>query len=336
MNPLVYQIDRFNSDLLDYDSTELYQILPGPTLIHLQGRRDPPLFVSVLLHGNEIAGWETIRSILRKETISELPRSLSIFIGNVAAARHGVRHLEYQLDYNRIWCGGTHPEHAIAQEVLNEMRRRRVFASIDIHNNTGMNPHYACVNVIDDRFLSLAGGFSSKIVYFLRPETVLSRAFAALCPSVTLECGRPGETDGVDHAARFVEYALRLDAIPRAVPAHLQLFHTVATVKIAPGVSFGFTDEQADLVLEAALEKHNFTLVEAGTVFARSNSSRAPFDVRDEVGKDVFTTYFSQSGGLIVTRRSFVLSMFTRDERIIAQDCLCYLMEYYGQRTEDG
>jgi len=40
-------------ELLDCETSELDGILRGPTLIHLVGRRTEPLFVSVLLHGNE-------------------------------------------------------------------------------------------------------------------------------------------------------------------------------------------------------------------------------------------------------------------------------------------
>ena len=36
-------------------------------------------------------------------------------------------------------------------EVITSLRARRAFASIDVHNNTGINPHYACINRIDNR-----------------------------------------------------------------------------------------------------------------------------------------------------------------------------------------
>jgi hypothetical protein len=35
----------------------------------------------------------------------DLPRSLSLFVGNTAAAEQGVRHLPEQPDYNRVWPG---------------------------------------------------------------------------------------------------------------------------------------------------------------------------------------------------------------------------------------
>jgi succinylglutamate desuccinylase len=86
-------------------------VLPGPALIHLPGRRIPPLFVSVLLHGNEDTGWLAAQSVLKKYATVELPRALSLFIGNVEAARTGLRRLDGQPDYNRVWPGSeeAHP-----------------------------------------------------------------------------------------------------------------------------------------------------------------------------------------------------------------------------------
>ena len=55
------------------------------------------------------------------------------------------------------------------RDVVAQMRLRRVFASIDIHNNTGSTQHYACVNRLDPPFLHLATLFSRTVVYFRRP-----------------------------------------------------------------------------------------------------------------------------------------------------------------------
>jgi len=125
---------------------DLHRILPGPTLVHLEGRRTPALFVSILLHGNEDVGLQAIQLLLRHYRDRPLPRALSLFVGNVAAAERGVRRLPGQPDYNRAWPGGEEEgsaEHALLSQVVEEMQQRGVFASIDLHNNTGLNPHYA-------------------------------------------------------------------------------------------------------------------------------------------------------------------------------------------------
>ena len=76
-------LDHLPPGLADCPAEGLEEVLGGPTLLHLPGERPDPLFLSVLLHGNEIAGWEAVRGILRDFSEARLPRSLSVLIGNV-------------------------------------------------------------------------------------------------------------------------------------------------------------------------------------------------------------------------------------------------------------
>ncbi|MDN5935643.1 MAG: M14 family metallopeptidase [Nitrosospira sp.] len=319
--------------LLDMQARDLHSILTGPTLIHLPGRRPEPLFVSVLLHGNEDTGLKAVQAVLQKYLDRELPRAFSLFIGNIAAARAGVRRLENQVDYNRVWPGadGTvHPEHAIMARVVEEMKVRKVFASIDIHNNTGLNPHYACINRLDPHFFHLARLFSRIVVHFVRPPGVQSAAFADICPAVTVECGKAGVGAADDHAERLVEAALHLDHFPEQplCRQEFDLYHTVATVKVPESIDFLFGQGEADIVFEAELDHFNFCELQPGTCFGRVDSAcRAPLEVWDEEGLEVAARFFELSDGWLLTRRAFIPAMITRDERVIRQDCLCYLME---------
>ncbi len=190
--------------------------------------------MSALLHGNEDVGLRALQHVLKRFGDATLPRALSFFVGNVSAARRGLRHLGGAPDYNRVWPGTPDvqlPEAAIMRRVCESMAARDVFASIDLHNKTGLNPHYACVNRLTPEFLQLASLFSRTVVYFRQPLGVQSAAFAPLCPSVTCECGRTGDASGVAAAADFIEAALHLDAIPAHPVRHgdVHLFHTVAT-----------------------------------------------------------------------------------------------------------
>ena len=94
--PTLHVLDRLPKGLLELDAYMLHTRLPGPTLIHLPGRRERPLFVSVLLHGNETSGWDAMREVLTAYGDRELPRALSLFIGNVEAASAGRRHLDHR------------------------------------------------------------------------------------------------------------------------------------------------------------------------------------------------------------------------------------------------
>lgn len=327
------QLDYLPEGLMEVDFKELYTILPEPTLIHLSGKQAAPLFVSVLLHGNEPTGFAAIQLLLKKYSDKQLPRSLSLFFGNVSAARYNLRRLDHQPDYNRIWPGTESSECAetkMATEIVAAMAKRKVFASVDVHNNTGLNPHYACINNLDNQFLQLASLFGRLIVYFIRPQGVQSAAFAQICPSVTLECGQPGRQHGLEHALEFLNSCLRLTELPRhqILAQDIDLFHTVAQVKIDDKVNFGFKDTDTGLLLNAGLECMNFTEVSPGTVLGTSKKiDTMPLIAKDENGNDVTHDFFSFQNGDLQINRLTMPSMLTLNEQVIRQDCLCYLME---------
>jgi len=340
---MLQELETLPDGLFDLEARQLAERLTGPTLIHLPGRQAAPLFVSVLMHGNETVGWDAVKLLLgRYAGGKQLPRALSLFIGNVWAAARGVRRLDDQPDFNRVWPSseteGT-PEHAMMARVVEIMAARRPFVSVDVHNNTGINPHYACVNRLDSRFLHLANLFGRTVVYFLRPRGVQSMAMAELCPAVTLECGKVGQSHGVAHALEFLDACLHLTEHPRhpIVGQDIDLFHTVAQVKVPETVSFSFASEQADILFTPDLDHLNFRELPAGTTLGSVNGSgRIAFDVRDETGLDVVDRYFRLEDGQICLRRPVMPSMLTVDENVIRQDCLCYLMERYDSHLHDG
>ena len=341
---MLQELDHLPADLLGADSRDLHRLLGAPTLIHLSGTRQPPLFVSVLLHGNETVGWDALRALLTERIARfgepHLPRALSLFIGNVAAAASGARHLPQQPDYNRVWPGGDHPhtpEHEVMAAVVDAMTRRGVFASIDLHNNTGANPRYACVDRLDHRSLHLATLFGRTVVYFTRPIGTQSAAFADLGPAVTLECGKVGEATGVAHARTLVDAALHLLEVPNhAVAAHdIDLFHSVAQVMVPPELRIGLPPTDAELVLNPEIEHFNFRELPRGTPFAslRTGDHGLGFVVLDEDGNDVAKRFFQLDDGEIKLRRPVMPSMLTRDRTVIRQACLGYLMERYNDHV---
>ena len=340
---MLTQIDHIPDGLLDCKATDLHRILPGPTLIQLPGRRPRPLFVSVLLHGNETTGLEAIQSLLKKYQGQTLPRELCLFIGNVSAAKIGQRHLPTQLDYNRIWpypgeeYKGKNPDQKMMRQIVDIMREKDVFASIDVHNNTGLNPHYGCINKLDAQFFHLATQFSRTVVFFIRPKGVQSMAFAELCPAVTVECGKPDQPNGAAHAADFIDACLHLSEIPtHAVAAHdMDLFHTVATVSVPEDIQIRFDDSEGGQIDENEicflpdLDHLNFHELDSGISLGLVNPTRTsvPLQVIDEHGEDVTDHFFQLHDGQLQTARAVMPSMFTLDIDVIRQDCLGYLME---------
>lgn len=332
--PELTELDHLPAEMLERPASALYQHLDGPTLITLRGRRQRPLLVSVLQHGNEVTGWEAVRRLLKNRYPRDgLPRTLVILIGNPLAAKHRLRRLDDQPDYNRCWPGGNgvDPGHAqLFRRIHDKLLRLRPLACIDIHNNTGLNPHYAAVNRIRSDYLRLASLFSSKVVYFTMPGGTLSHSMSEFCPALTLECGQAGEIHGTDHSLEFLETCLGLDDIslqpPDADAVHL--FHMVATVNVDEDVLFGFGRVPVDLAFPENLDQYNFSELPAGTTLGRlRNGVVRPLVAVDTEGLDVTARYFSFADGQVQTLRAVMPSMLTLDRRVIRQDCLCYLME---------
>ena len=330
MSNMLNQLDELPDGFLDVSADRLLDLLGRPTLIHLQGDDPRPLFICTLLHGNETTGFYAVQKILKKYQQQKLPGSLSIFIANVEAAAVNQRRLDRQADFNRIWPGTEEDflaEAHMMKQVVDIMAHKKVFSSIDIHNNTGLNPHYGCINVLDKKYLSLAGLFSNTVVYFTSPKGVQSAAFAPLCPAVTLECGQSGQMDGVSHAAGYLDMVLNMSQSSIEVPEHINLYHTVARVHVPEKYSFGFSDD-ATINFFPDIEMYNFVELNEGQPFASIEpESNASLTVLDDDDNDVSDEYFALHDNQIVLNKSVMPSMLTVNTTAIRQDCLCYLME---------
>lgn len=328
-------LDALPDRLLDQPATELHRFLDGPTLIHLPGRNPHPLVVSVLQHGNETSGWEAIRRLLKGRYARDtLPRSLVLLIGNVRAAARGMRHLADQPDFNRCWPGSRGPQtiwHRLFADITRHIQRSEPFACIDVHNNTGQNPHYAAVNQIEAQRLHLASLFSRTVVYFTEPAGVQSMAFGRFAPAVTLECGLAAERDGSDHAMTYLDQVLHLDRLPDQPPEPdcLELFEMFATVKVAEGIDFDFCGQAQHLRFPADLDRYNFREMAPGTALASFDPTlgRAALLARGHDGSDLSLDCFSLDGDQIRTRRPLMPAMLTTDDYVVRNDCLCYFME---------
>lgn len=332
---MLNHLDSLPAGFLDCSARDLHRLLPGPSLVHLPGERPETLFVSILQHGNEDTGLRAVQRLLTERRGRPLPRALSLFIGNVDAAREQQRRLDHQPDYNRCWPGTELPDSAetrMMTEVIAAMRERRLFASVDVHNTTGDNPRHACVNMLDDRCLQLARLFGRTVVHFTRPRGAQAQAFLGLCPAVILECGRVGDTRGVDQAHAYLQHCLRLDAVPDTPPARgdIDLFQSVALVQVPDAVRFRFgagTGAEVDLALVPEIDRLNFRELPAGTPLGRVRGRHPPVRALAPSGTDVTDAYFAVDGGDLRLRRAVMPSLLTRDPRIVRQDCLCHLME---------
>ena len=307
-------------------------LFPNPTLIQLDGKDPNFLFISILLHGNEYTGLKVMQRVLA-EHAEDLPRSILLFIGNVRAAEVNRRFLPGQVDYNRCWPGTDQepsPTSQMMQRVVEIAHGLPLFAAIDIHNNTGKNPHYACITDPSPENQNLAARFN-RVGMVYNHHGVCTMAFNGICPAATLECGRPGDPKGIEHACRFLEDMLTLDELPHTRPTRhaLHLVESHLTLNIPEHVSFEFDPAaDADLRFENDIEDRNFTPIGPHQVFGYTRVAR-PISITDTDGHDVTDDIIRVEEGKIYLNNTLMPAMLTRDKLVVRQDCLCHLLQDY-------
>ena len=331
---MIQDFDRLHGlpdAFFDITTANIRSLFPKPTLIQIDGTGEGYLFISILLHGNEYTGLRVMQQVLAKQRDNQ--RSILLFIGNVEAAEANLRHLPEQVDYNRTWPGTLmepNPTTQMMHRIIEIAHGLPLFAAIDIHNNTGRNPHYACITDPSPRNLNLAAKFN-RIAMVYAHKGVSTMAFDGICPAATLECGLPGDPQGIEHAARLVEELLVLDAIPDEAPTREQL-HLVEShlnVHIPKHISYEF-DEAADVDLrfEVDIESHNFKLMDTRQVFGYTRVER-PIQILDADQHDVTDEVLRIEEGRIYFNQTLMPAMITRDKLVIQQDCLCHLLQDY-------
>ena len=293
----------------DLPATALADVLGGPTLFDLRRAGAPPLFVSALLHGNEISGWEALRRLAPRLA----SQSAMVFLGNVEAARESVRALPGRVDFNRIWEGSAAPEADVAAEVVEIATAAQPRLAVDLHNNTGRNPPYSVICRTDQPTLDAAFAFSRRALYAEQPHGFLTRRFARFCTAMTIEAGMPTEPQSTARTLRFLSNLVDgVVPVVGAAKCGLTVFRTVARVSLA-----------ADAVLDPDAQRYNFHTAPAGAALTLKGALTAT----DAAGREVGAVYFRLVNGVTVLTRPADIAMYTGDPASARHDCLCYLLE---------
>ena len=299
------------ASITDLPATALAGALGGPALFDLRKRDRAPLFISVLLHGNETSGWDAVRQLA--PNIADA--SVMLFVGNVDAARIGARRMPHGPDFNRVWEGGDTPEAAVAAEVTAIAAAAQPYLAVDVHNNTGDNPPYAVVTQTDRQTLSVARAFAPRALLTAQPEGFLSRRFTDFCTAVTVEVGMPGDSASTGRASAFLKRLLISGLAPQDDPKDLALFESIARVLV--------TDTT---VIDPAVQRFNFRPAPAGTALTRSGRLFA----EDACGCDVSDVFLGLENSTAVLKQGTHIGMYTGDLESARQDCLCYLLQPFA------
>ncbi|MCF6287677.1 MAG: M14 family metallopeptidase [Proteobacteria bacterium] len=335
-NFMIKQLNYLPEGFLELPANKLYTKIDNHTLIHLQGKIKRPAFISVLQHGDEHTGWDALKAYLNNHQ-HVLPRSISILFGNIEAARYNLRQLDNQPDFNRLWPSHLSYDNPMAttmQEITDLMELRKPFASVDMHNNSGRNPHYSGINSLDPEFINLASLFSDTMIYFTSPAGIQSGAFAKFCPAVTIECGLSGAADGKEQTHTFLELLLsqsNLMQVP-GILEHQKIYKIHAAVKVKREIDISFEQNSHGLMLVKDLDVLNFHQIPTGEQFGMLSKRLAelntmPFEIFNENNQAITTNYFSLDGNKVICNKSFVPSMITQNIKAIRDDCLCYIMQ---------
>lgn len=315
----------------------LLALLGGPTMLVVDGRDESRTRgIVTLLHGNEPSGVRAVTELLRSDVVPET--RVVVLIANVEAAlaprvfTH--RMLPGRRDLNRCFrepFDGT--DGAIAHEALRLLREAGCEALVDLHNNTGRNPAYGVATGVDAARLGLVALFAEQYVVTDLSLGSLIEATADDFPTVTIECGRAGDS-AADAAAlaglrRYVACA-RLET--RVEPdARLNVLGDPVRVCVRPGVRLAFGAVPmpgADLTLVSDIDRHNFQPVMPGApVGWLGTHGTWPIEARGASGDDVSEDLFVARDGRLETRRGIVPIMMTTDAAVAVADCLFYVVQ---------
>jgi hypothetical protein len=171
------------------------------------------------------------------------------------------------------------------------------------------------------------------MIYFTSPAGIQSAAFAKFCPSVTVECGLSGASDGKEQTHTFLELLLTQSNLLKVpgILEHQNVYKIIASVKVKDDVGISFDSNQEDFTLVKDLDFLNFRKLRNGEPFGQlskelTKKQEIPFIITDENERLLTTKYFSIIDNKVVCNKSFVPSMITQNIKAIRDDCLCYIM----------
>ena len=251
-----------------------------------------------------------MREVL-KETGGRPQCPLVLLIGNPKASAMDARKINGDYDYNRIWSANS--DSGIGKkfwQLREKLAGRKVRLAIDIHNNNAPNPCHAIYMARDGDIDSLAwaASFAGIVVRSNLSLNTCMEAFATVCPTVTLECGLPGQQSGIDLATVFVKRALMGNK--PAANGDAIVYDLVARIMLNPGVSLGFGTEDADLNLPVeAPSMWNFNRIAKGTKIGSLRSlTDDPLGIISQLDRKI-KDYFVIEDGKLLAAEDFVPAM---------------------------
>jgi hypothetical protein len=178
--------------------------------------------------------------------------------------------------------------------------------------------------------LTLVALFGRRFVHSDLTLASLVEGTRAVCPSVTIECGRSGDPAAdrvaLDGIRRFLGLeSLGLDAA--GWPA-VQVLGDPVRVGVRNGIELAFGESphpNADLTVVGDVDRHNFEMIPEGVHIGWVRSRDGwPVEALGADGRDRSRDLFVVRDGMLETRVPIMPIMMTTDARNALLDCLFY------------
>jgi hypothetical protein len=313
---------------------EFLRGLGGPTCFFFTGE-DPgrTRALVTLLHGNEPSGamalWRWLQSGRRPAV------NLVCIVASVVAALEpplfSYRMLPRARDLNRCFRPPfDDAQGALAQEILEILRRHHPEAVVDMHNTSGSGPSFGVCTHMDRQHDALVSFFTHRLIVSNLGLGALMEIGESSFPTVTVEVG--GRLDQQAHELAF-EGMCRYFQAPSVLeppPADwgLELLRNPIRLELNANVTLTYAElpnASYDITLKADIEHHNFGSVGVDTLLGWAGGpERSLFSAQDANGRCAVTRLVRIDNGELYPARPLKLFMITNNAAIAQSDCLFY------------
>ena len=340
VDPIPIRILHREEDLpaaaIPSDVEAFLQLLGVPSLIFVEGRdRHRARAVATLLHGNEPSGVRAVHTWLRSGRVPATDTLIFVAAVRTALQPPGFAHrfLPGRIDLNRCWlCPWEGRVGEFAREVLHRIRAFKPESLVDLHNNTGHSPAYGVGPAAGGAELGLTALFTDRFVRNNLRLGTLVEATRDEFPSVSIECGRAGDTAADTTASAGLERYLALEDLPEAIAAAnpVALYTDPVRVCVRSRVELAFGEapvDGADFTVARDIDRHNFERLGPGVQIGWLGARGLwPIEALSEGGTDLSREIFGARDGILETRRDIVPIMMTTNRQNALDDCLFYVV----------
>ncbi|MDE3270285.1 MAG: succinylglutamate desuccinylase/aspartoacylase family protein [Pseudomonadota bacterium] len=328
--------DNPSKDVVGDTPVDFLRMLGGAAVIYIDGRDSSRTRVLVTLtHGNEPSG---LRAVHRWLAAGDRQPAVNIVVilGAVATALTQplffYRHLPGRRDLNRCFRApyDEDDEGRLALAMLDEIRKHRPEAVVDMHNTSGSSNPFAIVSGDSEKKRRLAGWFVDCLINSdLRLGALMERDAELDVPIVTVEAGGVQDSKTADNAWLGVSnYFSQVDLYQSAPQVYV--LHNPLRLELCHDASIDYSDRclpDTQVVVRKDIEAFNFVPVRCEDMLGWLNGGGLGNlkVIKGEQTCDA-EVFFRLEEGKFYPRNKMQVFMATTQRNIAVSDCLFYFI----------